>query len=330
MGLLLDANVSALRKNTSEQCCYHLAAQRNNFEVLDALMGHGVKLKMTEAEGKNVLHILADNAGRHEESKRFIRDEQKMIEHQELAQRYFASIQRLLAYGVDAEVEDTSKHKPLFYAASKNAKAVAVLLMGEYDEVDPENELRIKAGGKFLHQAIKLKDNEAVDALIRLGADVNEVYLEIPFAHQTPLSVACMTMNLEAVDLLIKAGANPNFRDGTNERSALYWMVKYCYYPQDMYNDKCLEKLMKILLDAGLDLTQPVDEHDNSCIACAYTYTPGASSSFSYGMFSDLFVRVALKLGADVNQKNKHGKTALDIAVENNLQELSKWILERM
>lgn len=314
--LLLEAGVSPLRKNSSDQCCFHLAANRDNFTFLQSMVDHEVRLKMTDGDGRNVLHILAINAGRHQESKRFIRGDDELAIHAKKAQQYFDMIKVLLDYGVDNTVMDSQKHLPEYYATEKNAKKVSVLLRDEYDESDPDNELKILAGGKTLHQAIKSDDIEAVDALIKLGCDVNEVCLEIPFANQTPLAVACMKMNVEAIKLLLQAQADPNFRDGEYERSALYWMIKYGYYTEAMYREKIIDELMTCLLASGLNLNQPVDEHDNSCIACACVES-GTSYTFSYGSFAGLFIKKALKLQADINLTNKHGKTAIMEFVEN-------------
>lgn len=315
--LLLEARVSPLRKNSSGKSPFHTAAERCNEPFLNQMVAHGTLLKMTNDEGQNVLHILATGAGQHQASRSYQRSSEDLEKHDGIAEKYFRITKMLVDYGVDYDVKDRNGRTPSEIASERDAKKVALVLSGEYDETDDTLDLKLKAGGKHLHSAVKSNDIEALEALIKLGSDVNEVYLEVPFRHQMPLSVACMVMNPDVIKMLLDAGADPNFRDGENERTALYWMVKYCYYNQDMFKEKRLDVALKYMMDAGLNLNAPADEHDNTCIACAYTYTPGSTSSFSYGTFQELFVRTVIRLGANVNIRNKHGRTALMEFVES-------------
>ncbi|BCJ93852.1 hypothetical protein acsn021_14210 [Anaerocolumna cellulosilytica] len=316
--LLLEARVSTFRKNDQGHCAYHIAAKHANVTLIKVLIKHNVKMTLTNQAGNTALHILAEEAGRNQNAFQYTRDEESRNKLKEKENKYFEAAKLLVEYGLDIDALNGEHKKAYEIAAGYSCGRIAIVLRGEYDECDEELQLKIASKGKFLHQAIKDGDIEAVKALIELGADVNEVYQEPPFSFQTPLAVACMQMQCECVELLLKAKADPNFRTGEEERSALYWMIKYCHYNDNYYKEKRLDRVLKALIDAGLELNAPVDRNQNTAIGCAYSPSVGVTRDFSYGSFSELFVNTYLSLGADGTIKNNQGKTPLMEFVENS------------
>ena len=57
-----------------------------------------------------------------------------------------------------------------------------------------------------LHLKVKAKDLDAVEATIANGAKLNE----LDRSGQSPLHLAVLTANINMVEILLKAGANPN------------------------------------------------------------------------------------------------------------------------
>ena len=63
VNLLLDNNVSALRKDEKKMTCYHYAARTGMVEFIEALAKRGVKLNMTDGSGNNGIHIACERCG---------------------------------------------------------------------------------------------------------------------------------------------------------------------------------------------------------------------------------------------------------------------------
>ena len=185
---------------------------------------------------------------------------------------------------------------------------LAVLLNGEYDTSDPALEDRVTAGGKNMHQAAKAGDLAAVEALIRLGADVNGVDTTpySRFQNTTPLSIACTNLRLDCVKALLDAGADPNFRGGEDDRGAFFRLVRGIErYNSEQERDKVISKLIKMLFDAGLEPDGPVDADGNSPLNLT-------CSDVGNDTYRQIIRRELLDMGiGDYNLPKKNGVTPL-------------------
>lgn len=137
------------------------------------------------------------------------------------------------------------------------------MLLGNYDEENP-NELLIQTGGLSLHRAIENKDYEAVNALIKLGADVNAFSEEKDtlFKEMTPLGIAFSMFDEYSVKALLEAGADVNLKT-IQENTALGEILGYMkdnYFSYDKI--PLVEKLLKLLIDNGLKLNDSVDKKE--------------------------------------------------------------------
>ena len=135
--------------------------------------------------------------------------------------------------------------------------------MGNYDEENP-NELLIQTGGLSLHRAIEKKDYEAVNALIKLGTDVNAFSEEEDtlFREMTPLGIAFYMFDEYSVKALLEAGADVNLKT-TEENTALGEILGYMKDNYFSFNKiPLIEELLKLLLDNGLKINDTVDKKE--------------------------------------------------------------------
>jgi len=91
---------------------------------------------------------------------------------------------------------------------------------GDVDRLGAEATLRKK---QFALTLVALKGkSEALRRIIGLGADVNSVSQDL-YSHASPLHHAVSSGSLEAVELLVGAGANLNARDTAYDGTPLDW-----------------------------------------------------------------------------------------------------------
>jgi len=217
-----------------------------------------------------------------------------------------------------------------------------------------------------LHQGVRANDLQAVESLIKSGADVKAAsrYGVTPMhiaamngnaamlrrllsagagvdtatpGGETALMTAARTGNVEAVTLLLARGANVNAKDTVRAQTALMWAVTENH-----------PEVVKLLVARGADVkaqtatTKPRGE-----------YTPARAGGASGngiirqralptkdgGMTPLLFAvrdgnvamtRLLLELGADINQSSANHTSPLLIALLNGQVALATELLERV
>ena len=238
--LLLDAKASVLRKDRFGRTAVILAAQNAYYEILKVFIDRELKLSLKDTEGNSALHIACQYFSDYNEE-----DEE----------RYFKTIKYLLKAGLDPTEKNNDGKTAIDIAMRRCNKKVVALLLGNYDEENP-NELLIQTGGLSLHRAIEKKDYEAVNALIKLGADINAFSEEedTVFREMTPLGIAFHMLDEYSVKALLEAGADVNLKT-TEENTALGEILGYM---KDNYFDfnkiPLIEELLKLLLKSGLKI----------------------------------------------------------------------------
>lgn len=107
-------------------------------------------------------------------------------------------------------MQDSEGNTPLHLALSHELEQSYVLFFCSY-----ELNLKIKNEEKQtpLHVAVLVKNQEAVELLINKGADLNIN----GNAGQTPLHVAISAKNQDAIKLLIEKGADLKIKDNYNQ-----------------------------------------------------------------------------------------------------------------
>jgi len=304
--VILKARVSPLlRDEDAGDICYHTAAKNENLPFIYAMIDNKVKLDMADKEGSGLLHILVRYPARYaQEGLKYNKTDEQRAEIHDRLDRCFDLIKALIEYGLDPEAKDQRQGTPIDYAVEYNLGRITILLKGEYDESDSSLEDKVVSKGKTLHQAAK-DDMEALEALIRLGADVNEVCAEGQYKNLTPLGVACQHLNIDGVKALLAAGADPNVHDGEKETSAMYYLIEYGgSYSNVKDKEKVALMVIKCLIDAGVDINGFVDSKKNTALnlACLSAYRD----------MKDIYRAELLESGlCDLNLADKDGVTPL-------------------
>lgn len=337
---LLDARVSPMKKDSMGNTCYHTAAMEGCYPVVQALAARGARLNATNSYGKNILHLATYYCGlnkreldRHqnrideirklytgvrseEEINRDIDWDLNAVErYGRLDRSYFAIIRAGQDAGLDAEDKDEADKTAIDYAVDANYGKLVLLLKGELDETGPPEELeaRITAGGKTLHQAVREGDVTAVQALLQLGVDKDEVMEESPFIGQSPLMVACVGLRPEMVELLLQNGADPNLRAGEAARTAMFWLLRYAAPKEEDLRQKKVQNIIKQLLGAGAGVDDSVDDYANTALNIVCAPPANIFNAMRYGNNSLQIsgIEALVAAGGNVNTANLGGVTPL-------------------
>ena len=160
---------------------------------------------------------------------------------------------------------------------------VKFLLLHNADLTETDND----GNDILMYAVITNSPIEMIEDIIAAGGDVNtQNSLE-----QTPLAVALAQKNTELVKLLIKSGANVKMSDGQD-------ILHYAY------DKKVPLDTLKELIDSGIDINT-VDAEGNNLLLKALKNNDEKTALF------------ALENGADINQKDNEGETAVSYVLFN-------------
>ena len=343
--LLLDAKVSVFKKDESGNTCAIVAAERGMYPMLKALVEKGAKIDFPNRSNMTPLHMACDyvrfalsslsyakddlvgarkraseptgsaNLDRiYQED--IIRIEKKLDENIKVVDDYFDIVKLLVENGMDTDAKDNTNSTALDYAIKYDAKKIGAYLKKGTDDLS-EDELI--AGGMNLHEAAHKDDVEAINALMRLGANVAEISDADKFKGMTPLAVACHNLNTGAVETLIAHGADPNLKSGENAYTPMQYLLRYSHlsFPAKAYKEKGIQKIMKILMDAGLNINDTIN--DNYDIALMQAAATIAYNRINHECVGNIVFDILIRAGADVNITNKEGKNALMILLHEDL-----------
>ncbi|APR98290.1 ankyrin repeat domain-containing protein [Wolbachia endosymbiont of Folsomia candida] len=114
--------------------------------------------------------------------------------------------------------------------------------------------------------------------------------------------------NAEAVDLLLKAGADPNIRDG-NGKSAIECVIDSAY--RDYTNIKDYVYIIELLVNAGAD-PNARGQNGKSAIECVID---SAHEDWANIYYYPYIIESLIKAGADPNAQS-FGKTVLELVID--------------
>lgn len=199
---------------------------------------------------------------------------------------------------IDSEEKNNCGKTPFLIAAERGARKIGALLSGQDPETD---DLAAIAGGLDLFQALWYRDEEALDALLRSGADTQVVCEDngmTDFKGKSPLGCALTWENFSAAELLLRRGADPNFRDSEERTAFAVWMSNRGHGCE--YKEPCLH-FLQCLTACGWDLESPADKEGNTALSVACR-----GAKYDTGIWA---VRYLVENGADVNAHNMQGQT---------------------
>jgi len=128
-----------------------------------------------------------------------------------------------------------------------------------------------------------------------------------------------------AVEALLACGADPSFKDG-NGRTAVSYIIYslMASLHSGIFEEKRIPKIIKNLVNAGMDINQTVDDSENTLLILACSISRG--TGYNKYTLKGVIVDEAMKLGAGLNSANRFGETALmhvcakDIDIMENVQ----------
>ncbi|MCC8409183.1 ankyrin repeat domain-containing protein [Mucilaginibacter sp. UR6-1] len=280
---LLELGINPKKKNDSGKLAYFEAGLLYLYPLINAMGDAGVKMDATDSEGKNLLHVICE----------------KLVHRKSIPGAVEAATHTVRALleksGIDLEDKDVYGTTPLIYAQCSGVKEIAALLSG--DESDTVT------AGMTLHEAVLNRDVEAVEALLKAGADANELSDQ---HRRTPLMLACEYPSAPLVKALTDGGADVNFRSGNGDTAVYYLLTKAIgNFGRGMSQDlKDIVKMLRMLIAHGFELDEAINNDGDTAInlVCQGGYLADLNATL---------VEELIDAGCDINKPNTLGKTPL-------------------
>lgn len=357
--LLIEKGANVNAKSDLIQTPLILATQRNTFEQVEMLVNAGCDLDVTDYEGCSALMYACKN--RNFRIAKFLiekgadvkqictvpdhlsrteahlpRPDQSALMSAVVADDYEITdlIASSLKQGETPEIDSLINQAIIYAQAQKTYRAYVALgnhyklpvdsmghalvkefllwsICREYDynvvraAIEQGYPVTTDADMAFpLEAAISVGNYEIINLLLKHGADVNQRNTVL---GSTPLSVAIVTGNYDVFQLLIKLGAKVTTRDAA---------VAVSEAPDN-------KKWLELLDSAGCDFTGRIDA------------LPGVLDAYLGDTLLGLASRAGaveaaqfiLSKGVDIDERQKDGKTALMIAVENGHMHFVKFLM---
>ncbi len=280
MAFLLAGGADAAAKRINDENALHLAGMQNDVIAMDLLLAHGAAAGINQRKkvGKDTPLVKAVKARSHE------------------------AVEKLLAAGADPNIEDSQAMTALHEAAKNNDTRMIYLLVAKgHADI---NKISNPCNYTPLHTAVFEKQADAVEMLIRLGADAHQKDDQ----GRTPLVIAgwngCLTVAKYLLES-IEAETDENTAEA-HRAAALYDAVFYEHAPVAHY-----------LLDSGR-----VDV--NHCVRGADFILNAAVRNRDVALIDKI-----LAAGADPNATTPKGSHALMIAVSAGDTDIATRLLQK-
>lgn len=286
----------------------HLAIRRKSTEAANILLDRGASTSILDGTMSTPLY-LALRQCHYKLADRIIQSEKRIDMDDATVSKLLLNAARqgsmetakiLLEAGVDINsTYGLNVELPLYVAAEKNFPDIVRLLI----EHGADIEARSRDGNTALHIAALNQSEQALKAILELGAGVNTISA---FNGRPALQIAAEKGFLETVRILLGYGANTAIKD-SDGRTALYLAAAKGYV-----------KIVKRLLQASLPLSESLGSSIHG--SALHVALEAKHSGVAVLLIGD---------GADPHQKRQiDNKSALDIAKEQGNAELVRIISE--
>jgi len=346
VNLLLDKKISALRKDENGLTAYHYAARCGNYRFVEALAQRGVKLTLTDQNGNTGIHMAAKESdhgisGINDTEERLkmqieqnfpaesIEQSKKSLkEYQIETDNFFKTIKAFAEGGVDITEKNNAGETAQDIAVINGAKKIAAFLAGNLSESNDETDEPFVIGGMNIFQAITKKDYAAMESIIRQGIDLSVPQEQgKPFENLTPLDVACAMIDATAAEMLLKVGADANFKDNSGCAAIAYCFSFYTNHPtinQAVKNNQP-QQLLEVLLAHGFSINSTVDDEYNTALTLACKTQHGNAGCSNTNTVKTALLDALLQHNADVNISNRLGETPLMWASKNDFARMENF-----
>ena len=352
---LLAHKVSPIRKNSDGFTALMLGAKAGYLEMLQAYHDAGVKIDWVDNEGNTLLHLSATSSGRvasdlgyaqkdlqdFDQDPRYDPNSRRDVERKAIAENRCQLLQaklenfvNLIAYGMDAGLDPYQKNNygetAIDFAIKSKSKQVGALLSGCDFSDSERSDLHVRAGGQDIFQACIHQDLEAIQALIQLGANLNEAYDKEGHRYNgmIPLSIAIVLHDFESIDLLLKNGADAMLKDSKSWHPLryLYTVDSTINTNSNQFENKTFPKILQSFITAGFDIDTLIDDDENTLLTLSAKNADGLQLFNSFSVAKTI-IEEAIFADADVNKTNKDGISALMYLGLTDLKRAEKEIL---
>lgn len=303
---VLSKNIDINSKDDNGHTSLMIAAFQNKLEVVKYLLSKGADPLLKTKLGRNVL-LIASQYGS------------------------IAVLEQLLSV-VDINSRDDEGNTPLMVAAAcANVQAVNYLL-----EKDADVLLTGQSGWSLLHFASHGGNVAIIETILSKGLDID---IKDNYGQDvTPLAVAVLFKNLEALNCLLNKGADPFVENNVSSVNSLHLaaiggdidIIKAILSRGFDINIRSTEGLTSLMLaaytknvvvvDCFLDNGADPTLRDNFGTTCLHYASQGGDVTI---------IKKCLSLGLDIESKDVDGKTPLMIAAAKGNSDAVEFLLER-
>jgi ankyrin repeat protein len=239
----------------------HRAVQDNDLTLVKSLIGQGANLRIRANHGRIALHYASLNSDKgvnmmklllsseQTEIMSFTDDNGQTPLHYAVKKDFIDGIQLLVENGAFIDLPDQYEYSPYLWAVISGQYRATELLLSLGVDVNSTSTHRKSA----LSWAANMGHSEIAELLVTKGADV---MLMTQNTQLVPLEEAAASGDLSTVRLLIKSGADPNYRD-RDGWSAIHWAAEEGYY-----------EVVSVLLKHGANVNG-ISSYGTSPLHCA-------------------------------------------------------------
>ena len=305
--LELGADIQQLEFNAGWSAL-HFAATYSSPEIIEYLLSLGMTVNMTDKSGRTPLMCACLKAGRLDNIKRLLElgADIQQLDYDGWSALHFAArdsspeiIEYLLSLGMTVNMTSKTGRTPLMCACLKAGRLDNIKRLLELGA--DIQQLEFNAGWSALHFAATYSSPEIIEYLLSLGMTVNMT----DKSGRTPLMCACLKAGrLDNIKRLLELGADIQQLEFNDGWSALHFAATYSS-----------PEIIEYLLSLGMTVNM-TDKSGRTPLMCA---------CLKAGRLDK--VKRLLELGADIQQLDYDGWSALHFAARYSSPEIIEYLL---